>query len=73
MAAELGGRGAVACVEGAGEVRGAAEAPPGDFGDGAVGELLVGEVVSAAARSLIAEPGAQADALVREEPVELAD
>jgi hypothetical protein len=61
-------------VEGAGEVRGAAEAPAsGDFGDGAVGELLVGEVVSAAAQPFLAEPGAEADALMREEPVELAD
>jgi len=61
-------------VEGAGEVRGAAEAPAGgDFGDGVVGELPVGEIVPAAAQTLLAQPGAEADPLAREETVELAD
>jgi hypothetical protein len=38
-----------------------------------VAEVLAGEVVSAAAQTLLAKPGVEADALVREEAVELAD
>jgi len=36
-------------------------------------ELLAGEVVSAAAQPLFADPGAEARAVVREQPMELAD
>jgi hypothetical protein len=69
------GRGdAEARLEDAAEMGGAGKAPVGgDLGDGMAAEPVVGEVVPAPAQPFLADPGAEADAFAREEPVELAD
>ena len=72
--AELAGGDAEAGGEGPGEVRLAAVAPAlGDPGDGQVAQARVGEIVAAPAQPLFAHPGGDAQPLLGEQPVDLAN
>jgi hypothetical protein len=62
-----GGRDPVPGLEGAGEVRRAAESPAGgDLGDGQMAQPPVREIVPAAAQPLLADPPAEGEALAGE-------